>query len=114
MMHQILLQSKTFDQYSMKEMKKMHLQSTNLHVSIQKQNKDAYNDFMQLDEKKQYELLQRIHILDSSSNIVNIRDEIMCELKLVTMPKFHNYLFTSFHICFNATKHEFSTKGRIK
>ena len=43
---------------------------------------------MQLDEKKQYELLQRIHILDSSSNIVNIRDEIMCELKLVTMQNF--------------------------
>ena len=63
--------------------------------SSNKINKNAYNDFMQLDEKKQFELLQHIHILDSSSNIVDIRKEIINELKFATAPKFHNNLFTS-------------------
>ena len=63
-------------------------------TSSNKTNKDAYDDFMQLDEKKQYELLQHIHILDSSPNIVDIRDKIIDELKLVTLPKFYDALFT--------------------
>ena len=84
-----------YDKTKRNEKDALKILQTVARESSNKKNKDAYNDFMQLDEKKQYELLQRIHILDSSSNIVNIRDEIMCELKLVTMPKFHNYLFTS-------------------